>query len=127
MAVAFYLRLSESDGDLGVDGKDESNSIENQRMLLQGYVEERGDLSEEILEYAADGFSGTNFRRPAFRRMIEDAKKGLIDTILVKDLSRLGRDYITAGDYIEQIFPMLGVRFIAINNGYDKWKIKLLF
>ena len=119
MAVAFYLRLSESDGDLGVDGKDESNSIENQRMLLHGYVEERGDLSEEILEYADDGFSGTNFRRPAFRRMIEDAKKGLIDTILVKDLSRLGRDYITAGDYIEQIFPMLGVRFIAINNGYD--------
>ena len=119
MAVAFYLRLSESDGDLGVDGKDESNSIENQRMLLQGYVEERGDLSEEILEYADDGFSGTNFNRPAFRRMIEDAKRGLIDTILVKDLSRLGRDYITAGDYIEQIFPMLGIRFIAINNGYD--------
>ena len=54
MAVAFYLRLSESDGDLGVDGKDESNSIENQRMLLHGYVEERGDLSEEILEYADD-------------------------------------------------------------------------
>lgn len=119
MAVAFYLRLSESDGDLGTDGKDESNSIENQRMLLQGYVEAREDLSGEVLEYADDGYSGTNFDRPAFRRMIEDAKQGLFDTVLVKDLSRLGRDYITAGDYIEQIFPMLGIRFIAINNGYD--------
>ena len=119
MSVAFYMRLSLSDGDLGVNGKDESNSIENQRMLLQEYVQARNELSDDILEYADDGFTGTNFNRPAFRQMIEDAKKGLIDTILVKDLSRLGRDYITAGDYIEQIFPLLGVRFIAVNNGYD--------
>lgn len=119
MNIAFYLRLSESDGDLGVDGKNESNSIENQRLLLQSYVEARDDLDGEIFEYADDGFSGTNFNRPAFRRMIEDAKKRKFDLILVKDLSRLGRDYITAGDYIEQIFPMLGVRFIAVNNNYD--------
>ena len=122
MSIAIYLRLSQSDGDLGVDGKDESNSIENQRMLLQEYVEARDDLEGEIVEYVDDGYSGTNFNRPSFKRMIEDAKKGLIRVILVKDLSRLGRDYITAGDYIEQIFPLLQVRFIAVNNNYDSNK-----
>lgn len=119
MEIAIYLRLSESDGDLGVDGKDESNSIENQRMLLHNYIEARDDLDGEIVEYVDDGYSGTNFDRPAFKRMIEDAKKGKIQIIIVKDLSRLGRDYIVAGDYIEQIFPLLQVRFIAANNGYD--------
>ena len=119
MTNALYLRLSESDGDLGIDGKDESNSIENQRLLLHSYLEVRKELEGEIIEYIDDGYSGTNFDRPAFKRMIEDAKKGKVSVILVKDLSRLGRDYIIAGDYIEQIFPMLGVRFIAVNNGYD--------
>jgi DNA invertase Pin-like site-specific DNA recombinase len=120
--IALYLRLSESDGDLGVDGKDESNSIENQRLLLRDYVEEREDLEGDVQEYVDDGYSGTNFERPAFKCMLEDAKKGNIQVIIVKDLSRLGRDYITAGDYIEQIFPMLNVRFIAANNGYDSSK-----
>lgn len=119
MINAIYLRLSESDGDLGIDGKNESNSIENQRLLLNSYLEARPELAGEVVEYADDGYSGTNFDRPAFKRMIEDAKKGKVDVILVKDLSRLGRDYIIAGDYIEQIFPMIGVRFIAVNNGYD--------
>ena len=119
MATAIYLRLSEADGDLGVDGKDESNSIENQRKLLRNFVESRDDLPGEVIEYADDGYSGTNFNRPAFLNMIEDAKKGKVQVVVVKDLSRLGRDYITAGDYIEQIFPMLQVRFIAVNNGYD--------
>lgn len=119
MTNAIYLRLSESDGDLGTDGKDESNSIENQRLLLNSYLKERPDLAGEVVEYADDGYSGTNFDRPAFKRMIEDAKKGRVNVILVKDLSRLGRDYIIAGDYIEQIFPMIGVRFIAVNNRYD--------
>lgn len=122
MVIALYLRLSESDGDLGVDGKDESNSIENQRMLLQNYIEDRDDLEGEIVEYVDDGYSGTNFNRPSFKRMVEDAKKGSIQLIIVKDLSRLGRDYILAGDYIEQIFPMLNVRFIAVNNNYDSQK-----
>ena len=119
MTIAFYLRLSHADGDLGADGKDESNSIENQRQLLKSYVRAKENLDGEIIEYVDDGFTGTNFNRPAFRRMIEDAKKGKIQVILVKDFSRLGRDYITAGDYIEQIFPMLNVRFIAANNGFD--------
>ena len=119
MVIAIYLRLSEADGDLGMDGKDESNSIENQRTLLRQYIEARKELDGEVVEYVDDGYSGTNFNRPSFKQMIEDAKKGEIQTIVVKDLSRLGRDYIVAGDYIEQIFPMLNVRFIAANNGYD--------
>lgn len=76
MRIAKYLRLSESDGDLGVDGKDESNSIENQRLLLDSFIEARDDLEGEVYEYVDDGFSGTNFDRPSFKRMIEDAKKG---------------------------------------------------
>lgn len=122
MAIAMYLRLSESDGDLGKDGKDESNSIENQRELLYNFLEAREDLDGEVVEYIDDGYSGTNFDRPGFKKMIEDAKKGVVNTVVVKDLSRLGRDYIVAGDYIEQIFPMLNVRFIAANNGYDSNK-----
>ena len=117
--IGFYLRLSLADGDLGKDNKEESNSIENQRLLLQSFVESRDDLSGEIVEYVDDGYSGTNFDRPSFKRLLEDAKKGKIHTIIVKDLSRLGRDYIGVGDYLEQIFPVLGVRFIAINSLYD--------
>ena len=66
-----------------------------------------------------DGYTGTNFNRPAFQKMIIDLKKGEIKTIVVKDLSRLGRDYIGVGDYVEQIFPLMGVRFIAVNNAFD--------
>lgn len=117
MKIAFYLRLSESDGDL--QENDESNSIENQRTLLYSYVEKKEELMAAVEEYVDDGYTGTNFNRPAFQRMIEDAKKGKINTIIVKDLSRLGRDYITVGDYIEQIFPLLGVRFIAVTSNYD--------
>lgn len=130
--VAFYLRLSLADGDLG-GGKDESNSIENQRSLLRDYLLRRAQREKEmpeggplpadclrgICEYVDDGYSGTNFDRPGFRRMIEDAKRRRIDTILVKDLSRLGRDYIEVGDYMEQIFPRLGIRLIAVGTGYD--------
>lgn len=120
--IAFYLRLSESDGDLGIDGKNESNSIEKPKTSSEDFFEAREDLEGETVEYVDDGYSGTNFDRPAFKRMIEDAKKGIIKIIIVKDLSRLGRDYIVAGDYIEQIFPLLRVRFIAVNNGYDSFK-----
>lgn len=119
MSLGLYYRLSLADGDIGTDDKEESNSIENQRLLLTSFVASRDDLVGEIKEYIDDGFSGTNFDRPAFKRMIEDAKKGIIHTIIVKDLSRLGRDYIGVGDYLEQIFPVLGVRFIAVNSMYD--------
>ena len=117
--LAFYLRLSLSDGDLGKDEKDESYSIENQRKLLQAFVEASDEFDGKIREYIDDGFTGTNFNRPGFQKMVEDAKKGLIRTILVKDLSRLGRDYIIVGDYLEKIFPILGVRVIAVNSQYD--------
>lgn len=119
--IAMYLRVSLSDGDLGVEQKDASNSIENQRLLLMEYLKANDSIQRQVLEYVDDGYTGTNFNRPGFIRMIEDAKKGIVKVILVKDLSRLGRDYIVAGDYIEQIFPMLGVRFIAVNNYYDSF------
>lgn len=119
MKLANYLRLSKADGDLGDNDKDESNSIENQRILLQNYIDSQPDFPKEAVEYIDDGYTGTNFDRPAFKQMIEDAKQGKIDTILVKDLSRLGRNYIGVGDYMEQIFPMLNVRFIAVCSHYD--------
>ena len=121
--IAIYLRLSLSDGDLKKGSKDESNSIENQRLLLHSYIEKQDDLSGEIVEYVDDGYTGTNFNRPAFQKMIIDLKQGEIKTIVVKDLSRLGRDYIGVGDYIEQIFPLMGVRFIAVNNAFDSMKL----
>lgn len=99
--LAFYLRLSMSDGDLGKDEKDESYSIENQRHLLQTFVEKSEDLEGNIREYIDDGYTGTNFNRPGFRQMVEDAKNGIIDTILVKDLSRIGRDYIGVRDSVD--------------------------
>ncbi len=119
MVIALYLRLSKADGDLRKNEKEESNSIENQRLMLEQFVASRDDLCGEIREYVDDGYTGTNFDRPAFMRMIEDAKKGTIQAIVVKDFSRLGRDYIGVGDYLEQIFPVLGVRFIAVNSNYD--------
>ena len=106
MSLGLYYRLSLADGDVGTDDKEESNSIENQRLLLTSFVASRDDLVGEIKEYIDDGFSGTSFDRPEFKLMIEDAKKGVIHTIIVKDLSRLGRDYIGVGDYLEQIFPV---------------------
>ena len=117
--VAIYLRLSRQDGDFG-DGKDESNSIENQRKLLLRYIDDHPDLTGTVYEFRDDGISGANFTsRPAFMKMIEGAKQELFDTILVKDFSRLGRDYIGVADYVERIFPLLGVRFISVNNHFD--------
>ena len=95
----------------------ESASIENQKLLLQRYVRERG--WNEIDVYTDDGYSGTNFDRPGVQRLIEDAKAKRINVILVKDLSRFGRNYIETGRYLERIFPFMGVRFIAINDHYD--------
>ena len=114
---ATYLRLSRSDGD-----QQESNSIKNQRALLNDYMGKHPEL-HKFDEYVDDGYSGTNFNRPAFQKMVVDLKQGDIKVIMVKDLSRLGRDYIGVGDYIEQIFPLMGVRFIAVNNSFDSMKL----
>ena len=111
--AAAYLRLSIEDGD-----KAESNSIGNQRELIRDFAAERPGLYL-VEEYADDGYTGTNFERPGFKRMMEDIKSGKINCIIVKDLSRLGRNYIEMGKYLEQIFPMMGIRFIAINDNYD--------
>jgi len=110
--AGIYCRLSNDDERSG-----ESVSIENQKMLLQKYVKEQGWKEVEV--YVDDGYSGTNFDRPAVKRMIEDAKAGRINIIVVKDLSRFGRNYIEIGQYTDYLFPQIGCRFIALGNGVD--------
>ena len=118
--VAIYLRLSKDDGDLSLseNGKTESNSIHNQRELLLEYLRKHPDM-ELFDEFKDDGYTGTNFDRPEFQRMLECIWRGKVNCVLVKDLSRFGRDYIECGRYIEKTFPQLGVRFIALNDDYD--------
>ena len=119
-SVALYIRLSQEDNDTGVD-KQESNSITSQKTLLNEFVEEHDDLI--IYDtYIDDGYTGTDFNRPGFQRLLEDMRKGNINCVLVKDLSRLGRNYIEVGNYIEQIFPLFNIRFIAINDSVDSFK-----
>lgn len=108
-----YFRLSREDGD-----KTESDSIVNQRALVKEFLKTHPDI-QIYHERVDDGFSGVNFERPAFKEMLEDIKLGKVNCVIVKDLSRFGRDYIEAGRYIEKIFPYLGVRFIAINDNID--------
>ena len=117
--IGTYYRLSLADEDVGAD-KAESNSIQGQRGLVEGYIMARPELATEPRqEYVDDGYSGTSTSRPAFQRLIQDAQDGKVKTIIVKDFSRFARDYIEAGDYMERIFPLLGVRFISVNDGYD--------
>jgi len=120
-AIALYLRLSQEDVDVRRNAaKDESNSISAQRSLITRHIDETPDLCNlPRLEFCDDGFSGTNFSRPDFQRMIELTKQGEIGCIIVKDLSRFGRDYLEVGDYLEHIFPFLGIRFISVNDHYD--------
>lgn len=110
--VGNYYRLSKDDEKAG-----ESLSIENQRLILQKYVAEQG--WELVDEYVDDGYSGTNFDRPEVQRLLEDAKNGRIDIIIVKDLSRFGRNYIQVGQYVDYIFPMYNIRFIALSDNVD--------
>lgn len=114
--TALYIRLSREDGD-----KEESDSVSNQRKLLTEYIENK---QEFILKgvYIDDGYSGTNFERPEFKRMIRDIEEREINCVIVKDLSRFGRDYIDTGRYLERIFPDIGVRFISISDGIDSLK-----
>ena len=107
-----YLRLSTDSDYTG------SDSLENQRKLAKEFANNISDVVI-IKEYVDDGKTGTNFERPAFARMIEDLKQGIINCVIVKDLSRFGREYIEAGNYIEKVFPFLGVRFISIVDRYD--------
>lgn len=122
--AAMYLRLSKDDEDRGVKAgktglnKSESNSIGNQRELIKTFLREQPDI--ELYDiYVDDGFSGSNFDRPEFKRMISDIEAGRVNCVVVKDLSRFGRDYIESGRYIQKIFPALSVRFIALTDHFD--------
>ena len=111
-----YLRLSKEDGD-----KVESDSIANQRDLIRHFLADKPDI-QLVDEQIDDGYSGATFDRPSFQKMMEDVKSGKINCIIVKDLSRFGRNFVEAGRYIDQIFPEYGVRFIAINDNFDSAK-----
>ena len=119
-SVAVYIRLSQEDSNNGED-KQESNSITSQKAILNEFIEEHDDLVIYDI-YVDDGYTGTDFNRPAFQKLLEDMRNGNINCILVKDLSRLGRNYIEVGNYIEQIFPLFNIRFIAINDNVDSFK-----
>jgi len=110
--TALYMRLSRDDELQG-----ESGSIQTQRMMLRQYAAEHG--LNVIDEYIDDGWSGTNFDRPDFQRMIDDIEDGKINCVVTKDLSRLGRNYILTGQYTEIYFPSKGVRYIAVNDNVD--------
>jgi len=110
--TALYCRLSRDDELAG-----DSNSIVNQKAILKKYADDNGFRNTSF--FVDDGFSGTNFERPDFQRMVSEMDEGRIGTIIVKDMSRLGRDYLKVGYYTEVAFPNADVRFIAINNGVD--------
>lgn len=122
--VAFYIRLSDADEDVKSGIKDESNSITAQRELLHSFIKKTVEYKgAEVLEYFDDGFSGTGFsKRESFQKMLSDAGCGKFECILVKDFSRLGRDYIEVGNYLEFVFPTMGIRFISVNDNYDSEK-----
>ena len=110
--VGMYVRLSRDDERAG-----ESLSIENQKAILSEYIETQGWTLHDI--YVDDGISGTTFERPGVQRLLEDAKQGVINTILVKDMSRFGRNYIMVGQYLDYVFPTFGIRFVALSDNID--------
>lgn len=113
--IAKYLRLSSEDGD-----KAESESITNQRRLIDNYIRKLfGDIKHRTVEFIDDGYSGTNMNRPGMKKLLIMAETHTVDCIVVKDFSRFARDYIEVGRYVEQRFPELQIRFISINDGYD--------
>lgn len=118
-AAAVYLRLSKEDGDVcGESCKGESNSITNQKRLIHDFLKDREDI-HVYKEYVDDGYTGSDFLRPSFQEMIKDMEAGKVNLIIVKDLSRFGREYIEAGRYLQKVFPAAGVRFIAVTDHYD--------
>ena len=112
-SAAIYTRLSVEDNNI-----DDGNSIETQKEMLLNYVEARDDMSLYGV-YCDNGFTGSNFERDDFIRMMDDIKNSKVNAIVVKDLSRFGRNYIETGNYVEKILPFMGVRFVSVNDGYD--------
>lgn len=118
--VGVYIRLSEADKNKMF--YDESESVQNQRMLIMDYIKENN--MNFIKEYVDDGYSGLNFNRPGFIDMMNDIEDKKIDTIIVKDLSRFGRDHIMTGYYVENYFPSINIRFISVGDGLDSFNLK---
>jgi len=113
--TAIYMRISKDD-----DWNGDSVSIVNQRNILLDYIQKQVDLRyTQIIEFADDGYSGANFNRPGVKQLLDLARKRQVQNIVVKDFSRFGRSYIQVGDYLEQIFPFLGIRFISVTDNYD--------
>ena len=110
--TALYCRLSRDDGQEG-----DSNSVANQKRMLSKYAKENGFSNTRY--YVDDGYTGTNFRRPSFQKLLEDIEMGYVSTIIVKDMSRLGRDYLQVGYYTDTYFPEHSIRFIAVNDMVD--------
>lgn len=118
-----YIRLSDQDDDCRPGEKAESNSVINQRLLLDHFIANDPELAEcRALEFLDDGHTGTNFDRPGVQALFAAVRRGEIDCIIVKDLSRFGRDSLEVGEYLERVFPLLQVRFIAVNDGFDSRK-----
>lgn len=113
--TAIYCRLSQDDGQEG-----DSSSIQTQKMMLKQYAQDNGFIIYDI--YVDDGYSGLNFERPSFKRMLQDIEKGKVNLVITKDLSRLGRDYIMTGYYTEIYFSNMNVRYIAVTDGIDTLK-----
>ena len=114
-APALYIRLSREDGD-----REESNSIASQRELLTEFTNAQTDMAAPRL-YVDDGHTGTDFDRPDFQRMIVDLRAGIVNCVIVKDLSRFGRNYVGVGEYLEHVFPLLNVRFISVSDNVDSY------
>lgn len=115
--IGIYIRLSHSDNK----DKEESESISNQRSIILNYLEKL-DINYQIYqEYIDDGYSGTNFDRPSFKKLINDIEEGKVNCVITKDYSRLGRDYIKTGEYLEKYFPMHNIRYIAILDDIDTY------
>ena len=112
LITALYPRLSKDD-----DLQGESNSISNQKRILEAYAKQNGFTN--LRWYTDDGYSGANFQRPGFQAMLADIEAGKVGTVIVKDMSRLGRNYLQVGFYTEMLFPQKGVRFIAVNDNVD--------
>ena len=116
--AAAYVRLSKEDIISASGVRSESNSISNQKQLILDFVKDKADIQIVSIR-EDDGYTGTDYDRPDFQRMMDDIRAGVVNCVIVKDLSRFGREYINAGKYIDRLFPYYGVRLIAINDGID--------
>ena len=122
--LALYIRLSLADEETKSGIQDESDSITNQRNFIQKFIQNNEELAGfRQKEFYDDGYSGKNFDRPGFQKLLEMCRKGEINCIIVKDFSRLGRNYVEVGNLIEQVFPFLGIRVLSINDHYDSSRL----